>query len=377
MDEYLQPALADLQERIRQLKGLIPPNLGRDVATLERTCRDRLDMAVAECVSLGEPATWVACRHRSIRMRRYRRLVEDIAWIESTGINALQRWQDTDDRLNRLIERIAREIHFPLPSPVVACLAQAHYEIDTKLGLLVVPPADGMFLLHLPDVYHELCHLLLDEESDARLAPLQDAYLSAWNAARGYVRAEMRIEVNQARRPESFKLELRAWLESWRAWMLELFCDAFAAATLGPAYAWSHLHLTAKSDAEVFAVPKLLSTSHPCAAARMELVLQVLQLGGFTGDVTRIRVRWDELVASIGDTEAPAYGRCYPSQILRRVAQEARSATQSIGCVMADPKAPRPIEGVFSAAWDEFWNAPEAFADWQARAAAELGLRTT
>jgi hypothetical protein len=375
MDEYLQPALADLQERIRQLKGLIPPNLGRDVATLERTCRDLLDRAVAECVALGDGATWVNPRHSSIRMRRYRRVVEDIAWIESTGINALQRWQATDDRLNRLIERIAREIHFPLPSPVVACLAQAHYEIDTKLGLLVVPPADGLFLLHLPDVYHELSHLLLDEESDARLAPLQDAYLRAWNAARSYLRAELRVESNQTRRPESFKLELRAWMESWRAWTLELFCDAFAAATLGPAYAWSHLHLTAKSDAEMFAVPKLLSTSHPCAAARMELVLQVLQLGGFGSDVIRVRTRWEELVASVGGSETPSYRRCYPSDILLRVAQEARSATQTVGCVLADPAAPKPIEGVFSAAWDEFWNAPADFADWEARAARELGLR--
>jgi len=376
MDEYLQPALADLQERIRQLKGLIPPNLGRDVATLERTCRDLLDTAVAECLALGEPAMWANPQHRSIRMRRYRRLVEDIAWIESTGINALQRWQPTDDRLNQLIERIAREIYFPLPSPVVACLAQAHYEIDTKLGLLVVPPADGIFLLHLPDVYHELCHLLLEEESDARLAPLQEAYLRALSAARSYVRGELRIEANQTRRPDSFKLELRAWIDSWRAWMLELFCDAFAAATLGPAYAWSHLHLTAKSDAEVFAVPKLLSTSHPCAAARMELILHVLQLGGFTSEAARIRTRWDELVASIGDKETPGYARCYPSQILLRIAQEARAATQGIGCLVAVPSSPKRIEGVFSAAWDEFWNAPDDFPDWQARAARELGLRT-
>ena len=375
MDAYLNAALADLQERIRQLKGMIPPNLGREVASLERTCRDRLDRAVAECLELGEPALWTHPQHRTIRMRRYRRLVGDIAWIESTGINALQRWQASDDRLNGLIERIAREIHFPLPSPVVACLAQSHYEIDTKLGLLVVPPADGIFLLHLPDVYHELCHLLLEEESDARLAPLQEAYVRALGAARSYLREELRIESNQTRRPESFKLELRAWIDSWRGWMLELFCDAFAAATLGPAFAWSHLHLTAKSDAEVFAVPKLLPTSHPCAAARMELVLHVLQLGGFAADVARIRLRWVELVDSIGAGESPSYGRCYPQDILRRIAQEARTATHSIGCVLADPNAAKPIERVFSLAWDQFWEAPSEFANWEARTARDLGLR--
>jgi hypothetical protein len=64
-----------------------------------------------------------------------------------------------------------------------------------------------------------------------------------------------------------------------------------------------------------------------------------------------------------------------PSAIVLCVAQEARSATEAIGCVLADPKAPKPIEGVFSASWEEFWNAPSDLADWQARAAEELGLR--
>ena len=287
----------------------------------------------------------------------------------------MQRWQPTDERLNNLIERISREIHYPLPSPVVCCLAQAHYEIDTKLGLLMVPPADGLFLLHLPDVYHELCHPLFEEAGDVKLFPLEQAYLKALGAARAYVRAELQIESNQTRRPESFKLQLLAWYESWRAWMLELFCDAFAAVTLGPAYAWSHLHLTAKSDAEVFAVPKLMASSHPCAAARMELVLEVLQLGGFAADIARIRSRWDELLTAVDAEPTPLYRRCYTPNIIAIVAREARSAIQAIGCLLADPKSPRPIESVFCSAWDEFWNAPAGFADWQTSAAAELGLR--
>lgn len=52
----------------------------------------------------------------------------------------------------------------------------------------------------------------------------------------------------------------------------------------------------------------------------------------------------------------------------------ARSATQAIACVLGDPKVPKRIESVFSAAWDQFWNAPGEFADWQAQAAAELRL---
>lgn len=41
--------------------------------------------------------------------------------------------------------------------------------------------------------------------------------------------------------------------------------------------------------------------------------------------------------------------------------------------MLADPKAPKSIAGVYSAAGDECWNAPSDFADWQAPAARGLG----
>ena len=59
-------------------------------------------------------------------------------------------------------------------------------------------------------------------------------------------------------------------------WMVEFFCDLFAVYTLGPAYGWAHLHLSAKRGGDPFDVPMLSASSHPADDARMRVMLVAL-----------------------------------------------------------------------------------------------------
>ena len=96
--------------------------------------------------------------------------------------------------------------------------------------------------------------------------------------ALSYIAGEVAKEARR-RGPERPAFMLRKWRESWvKIWTEEFFCDLFAVNTLGPAYAWSHLHLTAKRGDEPFEVPVFRAASHPADDARMRAMLSALNL---------------------------------------------------------------------------------------------------
>jgi hypothetical protein len=122
------------------------------------------------------------------------------------------------------------------------------------LNLLFVPLIEGDFLLHLPDLYHELAHPLLAVANDPALEPFQNAFYSAADRVMEHLEG---LERREDRRygPRAYGLLLQRWVDAWIPyWLTEFFCDAFAACTVGPAYVWAHLHLIAKRGDNPFEI---------------------------------------------------------------------------------------------------------------------------
>jgi len=73
---------------------------------------------------------------------------------------------------------------------------------------------------------------------------------------------------------------LKCWIVNWTT---EFFCDLFALYTLGPAYAWSHLHLAATRGEDPFKAPTLSSGSatHPADGAEREDFVALIRQSGF------------------------------------------------------------------------------------------------
>jgi len=128
----------------------------------------------------------------------------------------------------------------------------------------------------------------------------------------------------------------KCWIVNWTT---EFFCDLFALYTLGPAYAWSHLHLAATRGEDPFKVPTLSSGSatHPADGARMAVMLHGLMLTGFAHEAAEIEARWNELLAATRAHPDPDYRRCFPKRILETVAEEALAGVKGINCRVVDP----------------------------------------
>jgi len=371
LNSYFEGAIRQHLERGRQLLARVPTDLPREFHLLAQTCNRELAHILDELESLLSDPRMHLPKHQSERLRRYRRAIRQLSFLEAIGIAALERANRHDRSLNQLIEQIVNEISYPLLPPVVTALSQQYFHIYPQLGLLSVPLSEGDFLLHLPDLLHELAHPLVTERHNPRVKPFQNSLLKAIGLVLAYM-AEERIKEGRRRGPSQIEFYLRQWEKSWPSWVIEFFCDLFAVYTLGPSFAWAHLHLCAKLGPNPYQVPLLRRSTHPADNARMTTILYGLENSGYSKETRDIRDRWQQLLRISGTKAEPEYRRCFPEHILKALAQIALKGITAMGCRVANPNMQDPIYSILNQAWTEFWHAPSDYAIWEKTAVKEL-----
>jgi len=373
LNEYFQGAVKQLIERGQLLISMIPTGLSREFHRLEDTCRARLTDVLDDLNKLTNDPRMLLPLNQRERLRQFKRAIWQMDLLETVCIAALERAKDSDKHLNRLVERIRIEIAYPMLPPVVTPLSQSYFQTYPKFNLMLVPLSEGHFLLHLPDLYHELAHPLLMARYDRRVQPFQDAFIDVLDGVTRYIEGELERE-KRGGGPALLTLYLQQWLRCWMLnWTTEFFCDLFAVYTLGPAYAWSHLHLSATRGENPFTIPTVNSSmTHPADAARMTAILQGLQLVGFAAEATQIDTRWNDLVAASGTAADADYRRCFPKRIIDMIAEKALAGVRDMKCRIAAPDTSTVVHRALNGAWTEFWRSPATYAEWEKAAVENL-----
>ncbi len=356
--DYLDGAEADLLRRGQSLLNKIPRNQPREFHLLTQRCRDKLKGCLDALQTLKTlPA--------AERFRWFQRIVSEIDFLEINGFAALNRFTDDDRYLNALLKAITDEIDYPLLPPVVTSLSHGYFYIWPGLSLMCVPLGEADSLLHLPDLYHELAHPLIDERYEPRIQPFRQGLVHGLAAVYEYISAEQEREQG-SRGPQSFKHYLGTWWQSWnKSWLVEFYCDLFATYTLGPAYAWSNLHLCAKRGGDPFEVPRYVATSHPADNARMMVILDALRFAGFVDQSNQIESNWQQLVSTAGYEQQAEYRRCYDPDVLKKLAQISYLAIQKMNCRLATTGTSGTIHVALNDAWQEFWGNPRGYPQWE------------
>ena len=304
--------------------------------------------------------------------RQFKRIVAELDTIENIGIATLNRAGEDDHQLNELLDKITKEIKYPLVTPVVTTLSQQYFCIYPGLNLLCIPLAEGKFLLHLPDLYHELAHPIFCTKNDPLIEPLQHQHMMATREVLSYTSTQKHKE-SRRRSPESFYEYLCLWEALWiKFWLEEFFCDLFGIYTLGVAFAWSHLHLVIKRGGDPFEVPLLRPISHPCDNARLKVMLYGLENLGFQQQVKSIREYWKAFLSQINAKPEPEYYRCYPDDLLKTIAEYALLGVKELQCRVATPNTNDVVHDILNEAWTQFWKNPTNYIQWEKQAVSQL-----
>ena len=367
IEGYIDSAIRQAQERARILKAKISSSSQvNEFVALRQACENLIDGLIDEFGYLLKDPVILRQDLLAERIRLFRRLLTDLADLETTAVAALTRSHKDDAALSRLVAGIHREISCPLSPPTVTCLSRAYFSINSDFRLLEVPLAESDFLLHLPDLYHEIAHPLITERNNPVIEPYQLEYSKFLGAALAHFDEERRTNLRSTG-PRQYFGEIISTLEyAWiMGWANEIFCDLFAIYTLGPAYAWAHFHLTAEHDADPYEVQLLGQLSHPPDHARMEAMLIGLDLIGFADQAAVVRKKWESLLDATGATQDSMFRRACPHELLERAAIHALEGLKGINCRIVTPGTTGKIHDLLNTAWEIFWSKPNEYHAWE------------
>lgn len=366
MHNYINGAIKEAIGKGRVLMEKIPSarDLGIYFSPLAATANREIESILADLeqlytdVDINNPL--------NIRQKFYgfKRIAGKLSDIENIVIAAMSRKANDDVFVNKLVHRICEEINYPLPIPVASCLSQNYYHIYPYYNLICIPLLESEFVLHLPDIYHELGHPLLS---------LDNPKVTAFQHSLGYFNVEVKKhfedEINRRELNKTAATEfdpIQVYKESWlEKWSTEFFCDLFAAYTLGPAYLWSNLHMCTTMSWDVYKIPTYQKTSHPPDDARMKTIMMGLELIGFTNEVAEVKEKWAEFKKIIGPKKDTDFVVAVPDKLLKRAAEHCLQGTKAIKCEIASPSGGTQIADLLNNSWKQFWTDPENFYSWE------------
>lgn len=368
-ENYLNAIIHEEIERALVLKDRMQlPLKYSQLSGLVARCNKLLDLDISQLRGLSQQVSSPRPNPR-YAWRSVRSIIRDIEWTEKYGLPALYYQSQEVGFLNGLMFKILREVNLPLEPPAVACLSTSYFYTAPVVDVIFVPLSEADFLLHLPDLYHELGHYTLGAMGNTKkLQELRANHQGAFAGVTQYYR-NLLTQKTRDSAPEGIIELIRRIHSNWKSWIQEFFCDIFAVATLGPAYAWSHLHLSAKTSENVYSLSYVLPQSHPSDESRMRALLMVLRRIGFDKEAEEIEKRWKQVMSPWG--AAPIeYQYAFPDEILEKISELWLSGLTNSGIVIASPAAVNGQTGevrpLLNTAWQKFWeSSPTDFRKWE------------
>jgi uncharacterized membrane protein len=360
MEEFLRGMLRDLERRSAVLRDRLAaapddPDL-RDHALAgyrEAESLRREAAALLADPSLGAPA--LLTNHLRVAQELERRA----SLIESYLVPFVERYGEADRRLTRLCRHLAAQVRWPTPPPLVVAFSSQYYWTVAPYNVIAAPAAEGTSLLRLPDLCHELGHILQVDHQAALVGDFIQELAS-------YIDQERQRTVRQQRPPQYLPLYDPLFAE-WRdAWLVEFVADMVAAYLVGPAFGWQHVRLCAGEGQAVYYPALGEVATHPADEARLRGVLAVLaRMGSAAGP--RIQALWGRYLAVNGEVRPADYEVCYPDALLDSLAWHVVEGCREIGLRSWHEAANSNVDivSVIGETWERFLRDADDYPGWE------------
>lgn len=361
MEQFLRGLLHDLLQRcvaLRDRLTAIPADSdinGHHVMAYQFAERLRLRTEqLLEDPSLVEPALLPSHLRTLQGLERGTRLVE--AYL----LPFLERYGDHDRRLTRFCRRLAQQIKWPLAEPLVVAASTQYYWTLAVFGLICVSATEGSTLLGLPDLCHELGHILLEHQRATLLGTFEQE-------VRAHFRRELQ-RVNTNQRPPKYRQLYMLLLNQWAdPWLIEFASDMIGAYLAGPAFGWQHIRLCSGRGQAAYHPAMGEEATHPADEARLRGSIAVLEEMGAADDGLRLAAVWTNYLSVTGETRPPDYDSCYPESLLRSLALHVMAGCRALGLRGFDQHtgAADSIVALLQEAWERFLAEPETYSAWE------------
>jgi len=378
MKDYLRAIVQEQINRGLCLKELIHhPREYPELSSLAERCRMIIDANIQQLRFLLEELDKREENDTRDIFRGIRNCAREIELVEYFGISALYYETPEIGYLNKLVFRIHREINLPLIPPSVACISTKYYYFHPFTNVIFVPVGESRFLLHLPDVFHEIGHeVLSSKENELSLRKISESYSTAIRTITSYYDELLKKKMRETG-PRAIPAVIAHIHYQWKTyWINEFFSDLFAVYTLGPAYAWAHLHLTTKKSEDVYEFSNIFPRSHPSDDSRMKMLVVALNKLGFGDEASLVLSKWNEIPLVVNTQPVAEYQYAYPDDLINRIADLLLTGLRDNGFVVVSPEKLRreanSIVNLLNKAWTLFWDNPETFIEWEESAVQKL-----
>jgi len=379
MKDYFKAIILEQINRGLRLKELVPhPLRYAELSSLADRCSRIIDANIQQLTFLLKELDKRDENDTRDIFRGIRRCAREIELVEYFGISALYYETPEIGYLNKLVFQIHQEINLPLTPPSVACISTKYYYFNPFTNVIFVPVGESRFLLHLPDVFHEIGHeVLSSKENELRLKKVNESYSMAIKKITDYYHDLLTRKARETG-PRTIPMLIAHIHSQWKTyWINEFFSDLFALYTLGPAYAWSHFHLVTKKSEDVYEFSPILPQSHPSDDSRMRMLAIGLDKLGFKDEAMSILSKWNGMPFVVNTRPVVEYQYAYTNNLMNEIAELFLMGLRESQFSIVSPEKletqnPDSIVSLLNEAWALFWNNPDAFRDWEEKTIQKL-----
>lgn len=360
MRHTLRALVCDLEIRCKVLLESLPPSPAAEI-------RKRVDEIVARIGGLRFEAQALLTESLedpdlvAEHYQTYLRYSRILFTCEHFDLPVILRWGEDDRQITAMCWALLDQVGWMFPRPYVSAFSNDYYWALPPRSIIGVPANEHERLLGVGDLAHELGHLAVASRENVLVRDTLERVSD-------YVKAAAARSADPGGSMDFF-VEMSL---SWREWIQEFLCDAFATYLTGPAYAFQHLRLCCMRELlpGVFEIP--YGRDHPADDARMQVVLHVLRMLGLEQQAASIGERWQEMVDMVGATPSSEYSHIYAEELLEVTARNVDTGCRELGLRAYDPTISQAcdVPRLANEAWRALLEQPESYAAWESKAMA-------
>lgn len=363
MISFVKGIFYDQSNRIaKMLSDLTSPHINAemDKAFLDKTVQmlEDLNTEIQGLANSGDLDIDALAPYNIIR---YNTFHERLLMIELFRYLVIINYDKPEEYFKKKINRIYTEINCLQKQPIVTTISNSenYYWALPTYDIIAVPTGEERNLLNLPDLYHEMGHLIYNQ---------YEAYLKG--AVEKNIHTYYDDEINRVHSEQRdpklipfYKEKEARWINGW---IMEFTCDFIATYLVGPAYAWTNLKLTTLSSGKDRVYKD--SPSHPSDEARMRGIFFMLEQMDHSAEVVQLKNSWQEFLKATSNPVPPNYKYIFPHQIVEELANNVLVGCQTIDLTMYNEQVKKfgnPISKILNDAWHELFNKPTGFKQWE------------